>query len=118
MNQQKREGIIVGILIFLIILCTTKPPLTSDNSSDSDDKNFNSSPIGDIIISEICVDNYNIIKDEDYDDPSWVELYNKADTAINLKGYFLSDDSLNLQKWKFGDYTLKGCLLYTSDAAD
>ncbi len=34
-------------------------------------------------------------------DPDWIELYNSSNSNVNLVGYFLSDDSNNLQKWTF-----------------
>jgi hypothetical protein len=50
---------------------------------------------------------------DDGDYPDWIEIYNSGPTAVNLLGYGLSDDSLNLYKWVFpscmilpGDYLL------------
>jgi hypothetical protein len=39
-------------------------------------------------------------------DPDWIELYNAANSNINMVGYFLSDDSTNLQKWTFPNLNL------------
>lgn len=30
----------------------------------------------------------------------WIELYNAGNSTLNIGGYFLSDDSLNAQKWQ------------------
>ncbi|MDA3844828.1 MAG: CotH kinase family protein [Candidatus Kapabacteria bacterium] len=51
----------------------------------------------DIIINEIMPSNFETIRDEDYDTSDWIELYNSADTAVNLSGYKLSnaDDPQN-----------------------
>jgi len=40
--------------------------------------------------------------DEFGGNPGWVELYNPADTAVNLNGYYLTN-SLNIKRWVFGD---------------
>jgi hypothetical protein len=56
---------------------------------------------GDVLLNEICTSNSGLITDEDGDDPDWIELYNKGDSAINLNGYSLSDDSANYALWTF-----------------
>lgn len=33
--------------------------------------------------------------------PDWIELYNPTTNAINIEGFFLSDDASNLGKWQF-----------------
>ena len=42
--------------------------------------------VGDVVINEVCASNAGNILDEDFDDPDWIELYNRGDTAVNLKG--------------------------------
>lgn len=43
---------------------------------------------------------YTIIGGEvSYDD--WIELYNQTDTAVDLAGWYLSDDPANLTQWQF-----------------
>ncbi len=53
-----------------------------------------------VVINEFCTANYTdwIISGENED---WVELYNPTATAINISGYFLSDNPANPQKWPF-----------------
>jgi hypothetical protein len=38
-------------------------------------------------------------QDGEFDD--WIELYNNSGSAIDLEGYFLSDDADELMKWSF-----------------
>jgi hypothetical protein len=57
-----------------------------------------------IVINEISNMNSGQIADEEYND--WIELYNTSSSAINLQGYYLSDDSLNLEKWPIPSYSL------------
>jgi len=52
-----------------------------------------------IIINEISNKNSGQIADEDNELDDWIELYNPSASAINLAGYYLSDDSLNFEKW-------------------
>jgi len=52
-----------------------------------------------IIINEISNKNSTQIADEDNEFDDWIELYNPSASAINLSGYYLSDDSLNFEKW-------------------
>ncbi len=38
--------------------------------------------------------------DEDYDSSDWLELYNPANLAVDLTGYFLTDNPLQLRGWQ------------------
>src|SRR6185369_13509746 len=38
--------------------------------------------------------------------PDWIELQNDGTGAVNLDGWFLTDDATNLQKWRFPALTL------------
>lgn len=70
-----------------------------------------------IFINEFMAVNSKTIKDEanQYDD--WLELYNAADTLVNLTGYYLSDKLTVTNKWKFPAVTIspKGFLLVWCD---
>jgi gliding motility-associated-like protein len=59
--------------------------------------------MGQVLINEICIANYS-----DYNIPSggnnfedWIELYNPSATAVDISGYWLSDNAANPQKWAF-----------------
>lgn len=54
-----------------------------------------------VFINEIMCSNIGIVLDEYSLASDWVEIYNRSTTAIDLKGYFLSDSPSNLQKWAF-----------------
>ena len=54
-----------------------------------------------VFINEIQSSNDSVFADYESAFPDWIELYNNSGVAINLNSYFLSDDSLNLYKWKF-----------------
>ena len=59
-----------------------------------------------VVINEVMSSNSSTIKDEDNDYPDWIELYNKADTNINLNQYSLSDDPSDSNKWIFPNVDL------------
>jgi hypothetical protein len=59
-----------------------------------------------LIISEFMAVNGHSLQDEDKEFCDWIELQNTGETSINLKGYFLTDNSQNLTKWKFPDVKL------------
>jgi len=63
--------------------------------------------IPDVAINELCASNDNIITDPQGEYEDWVELFNNTNSDISLKGYFLSDDNSDLQKWTFPDVTIK-----------
>src|SRR4030043_326276 len=39
--------------------------------------------------------------DEDGDPSDWIEIYNPTEEAINLDGWFLTDDANDMEKWEF-----------------
>lgn len=71
-----------------------------------------------VVINEIMSSNTKTIYDEAGDASDWIELYNMSGDPINLNGYYLSDDSLDLKKWQFGDVVIapKACfIIFASD---
>lgn len=60
----------------------------------------------DLYINEIVADNAGGIQDEFKDFSDWIELYNSGASAINLKGYSLTDDPNDSAKWKFPNFSL------------
>ncbi len=61
---------------------------------------------GDLLINEFMADNKTGLVDADGDYSDWIELYNRGSQPINLSGWFLSDDSRQLQKWAFPNISL------------
>jgi hypothetical protein len=59
-----------------------------------------------VIISEFMASNTRTLADEDGEYSDWIELYNPADSPVNLEGWSLTDSSLNLQKWRFPAVTI------------
>ncbi len=55
---------------------------------------------GGVVISEFVADNTRL-EDEDVDTPDWIEIYNGEDAAVNLGGYYLTNDAANKTKWQF-----------------
>ena len=54
-----------------------------------------------ILINEFMASNSSLITDPDYNDnPDWLELYNSGDVAVNLNGYYLTDNLSNPDKWQ------------------
>jgi len=53
-----------------------------------------------VYINEIMSSNATTIADEDGEYEDWIELYNDEEFAINLEGYFLSDNPNNSLKWE------------------
>ena len=73
-------------------------------------------------INELMASNGNTIADnfQEYDD--WIELYNGGSQAMDLTGYYLSDDLDILDKWAFPSHSsghlipASGFLLVWADA--
>ncbi|MCQ2064113.1 MAG: CotH kinase family protein [Fibrobacter sp.] len=55
-----------------------------------------------VIFTEVSPENANF-KDNDGNDPGWVELYNTTDAVADLNGVALSNDAHYPRRWVFGD---------------
>lgn len=58
-------------------------------------------PAQDLIISEFLASNETGHEDEDGDREDWLEIHNGGAVAVNLEGWFLTDDAGELNKWSF-----------------
>ena len=52
------------------------------------------------LITEFLAHNRVTLPDEDGDFPGWIELHNPGTNAVNLEGWFLTDDALQRSKWR------------------
>lgn len=71
-----------------------------------------------IVINELMAANASAVADNfgEYDD--WIELYNKSANAIDLSGWVLTDDSLNLDKYAIPQGTILNPNSYITFWAD
>jgi hypothetical protein len=60
-----------------------------------------------MIISELLADNSGGLKDFAGDSPDWIELHNRSATTVNLTGWFLTDSTNNLTRWRFPAMTVQ-----------
>jgi len=78
----------------------------------------------DVVINELMPKNYDTAEDEEGKNEDWIELYNNSGLAVDLSGYFLSDDFTDPNKWTFptgttiaaGGYLIIWCDEDTMDA--
>ncbi len=54
-----------------------------------------------VVINELMASNMAYITDENGEYEDWIELYNGSSNAINLTGWYLSDNPANPEKWDF-----------------
>ncbi len=78
------------------------------------------SQAGDLVLSEILASNASVLEDEDGDYSDWIEVYNAGVTAVNLDDWSLTDDPLDLAKWRFPAVSLAadGFLLVFASGKD
>lgn len=62
---------------------------------------------GTIRISEVMSADQAILPDGYGDFSDWVELYNTGESAVDLSGWFLSDDPAQPGKWQFPSLTIQ-----------
>ncbi|GEM_PF-3150354 len=71
-----------------------------------------------IYINEFMAANKIVLADEAGEFDDWIELYNDSTMAINLSGYYLTDNLDSPQKWAFPENTIipaNGFLLIWAD---
>jgi len=61
-----------------------------------------------VVINEIMASNQNSVTDEEGQHEDWIELYNLTDEAVDLSGWFLTDDPSRPDKWAFQSGTTIG----------
>ena len=54
-----------------------------------------------VIISEFMADNTHTLADEDGAYEDWIEIYNTGASAVNMDGWYLTDDARDLTGWRF-----------------
>ena len=59
-----------------------------------------------VCISEVMSTNTSTNKDASGRCYDYAELYNRSGEAVNLSGWYLTDDELNLRKWRMPECTL------------
>ena len=60
-----------------------------------------------LVISELMAVNDHFLADENGDYSDWIEVHNPTTAAVNLDGWFLTDDGSDLRQWRFPDVTLE-----------
>ncbi|MFK7982078.1 MAG: CotH kinase family protein [Saprospiraceae bacterium] len=60
----------------------------------------------DVVINEFMASNDATVADQDEEFDDWIELFNTTNSDIDLTGYFLSDNSENLDKYDIPDGTI------------
>ncbi|MEA3445121.1 MAG: CotH kinase family protein, partial [Bacteroidota bacterium] len=73
-----------------------------------------------VFINEIMSSNDTTITDSQGESTDWIEFFNSSGSALDLSGYFLSDDSLDLTKWQFpsGSIPANGFLIVWASSLD
>ncbi|MGB0384421.1 MAG: CotH kinase family protein [Ardenticatenaceae bacterium] len=61
---------------------------------------------GSVVINELVADNENGLLDEDGEQEDWLELHNISGNPVDLSGWYLTDDELELTQWAFPTMTL------------
>jgi hypothetical protein len=67
------------------------------NSCGKDDDSATSP----VVINELMSSNSTTAADQNGEYDDWVELYNTSATAVDLSGYYLTDNNEKLNKWQF-----------------
>ena len=59
-----------------------------------------------LVISEFMADNEHGLQDDDGTRADWIEIYNPGSVDVDLGGWWLTDTTTNLTKWRFPSLNL------------
>ncbi len=59
-----------------------------------------------VSINEVCSSNQQVLILNDGSSPDWIELYNEDEAAVELDGYYLTDNPKDTTKWEFGSISV------------
>ena len=89
--------------------CGDKEPTTDDSSTPTDDSGDSGaddtgtpSEAPEVFINEFMASNATIIADDEGGFGDWIELYNATAAAVDLSGWFLTDDLASPEKHVLG----------------
>ena len=100
MNKRSMKSILLIILLFIILILLV---FFINMKDDRVVINDNSK----LYITEIMANNKSTIKDSDNEYSDYIEIYNDYEHEINLKGYYLSDETTSSKKWSFPNIIIK-----------
>lgn len=109
MHISFKSGLWTTLAILLFILtflnnCSSKKNPSNPGNGDTipvdtiDTISWEGNPP--VLLNELAPTNIDL-RDKYGNDPDWVEIYNPADTAVNLKGYALSEHLDRPHQWVF-----------------
>ncbi len=58
------------------------------------------------VISEFMAENERTLVDQDGEYSDWIEIHNPDSTAVDLQGWYLTDDATRLNRWAFPTVSL------------
>ena len=102
-NSNKINSVFLALSLLFVLACTKDRIIPSTQANPNNPNNPNVPVAGDTIlkINEFMASNGATIQSPDTADfPDWIEIYNPTDFAIDVAGYFVTDDSLNPTKRK------------------
>lgn len=106
MRMKKKVAIasVLALITAYILPLPVTPPLVASFSAAAAESG--------VYINEICSQNKSVLADGYGSYSDWIELYNHGNSAVELSGYGLSDDTANPMKWVFPDNTVIGAGKY------
>ena len=76
-------------------------PARAEHEFHTLDVTFPAPAVGSLLINEVLASNDALLFDLNGEDDDWIELVNTTNSTIDLAGFYLSDDPLNLMAWAF-----------------
>ncbi len=84
----------IGLFFLILILAVT-------GLRDEEEKQ-------NVVINEVCSNNFSAQRDEEGNYPDCIELYNRGEETVSLDGCFLTDDEKKLEKYPLEGVSVPG----------
>ena len=88
------------------LVVTTNDPVDPVRIINLSARVGNAFPNTGVRINEIMASNGQSLVDGDGNSSDWIELFNAGPGAVELSGWYLTDDEEDLRKWRFPEVTL------------
>ncbi len=107
-NTKIRASVILASIIVLsVFVIIANKIITSSNEDTKVMQNHVNNTSKQIRINEYIISNSNTFRDDDWNSPDWIEIYNFGDEPIWLGDVYLSDDLEDPEKYQLPDIAIE-----------
>ena len=106
-KKYRSATVTILVLILIAVLSVTLLTLYNKNDEQALDENYQSVYTSESIrINEYVVSNDCTFRDDNWNSPDWIEIFNYGSEPVSLSNFYISDDEANPTKYNLPESTL------------